>query len=332
MSDRSYILFFLNGQRYALCMDAVDRIVQRPELTELLDSPIHIAGMFDLGGSMVPVLDLAALLTDRAGAQALTDNIIVLQVNGKFFGVIVTEVKDLISLPLHGDQPDIQKLVHMGRRGIVERPIRVDGDVAFVLDAQKLSEFTLTSSGDPRNAATTSSRELSAQDRKIFHERAAVLASASESENHAALPEVVVVGIGGEYFGLPLRSVREFCETRAITPIPCCPAHINGSMNLRGEILVVMDLRSLLGEATADAIYRKVVVLEQGGITVGLGIEEIYDVVMVDTMKLSRLPLTAGSRSDEFLSGVGAWGKHSLMILDCHKLLTSAELVVNDEA
>jgi purine-binding chemotaxis protein CheW len=331
MSDSSYILFCLDGQRYALCMDTVDRIVQRPELTELLDSPAHIAGLFDLGGNMVPVLDLSALLADRAGPQALTDSIIVLRVSGKSFGVIATEVKDLITLPLHGSQPDPHEVNRMGRRGIVERPIRVDGDVALVLDARKLSDFTGTSSGDPRNAGTTPVRELSLQEQEILHQRANALALQAEGESHATLPEVVVVGISGEYFGLPLLSVREFCETRAVTPIPCCPSHISGSINLRGEILVVMDLRSLMGEAKDDAIYRKVVVVEEGDITVGLGIEEIYDVVPVDTMKLSRLPLTAGSRSEEYLSGVAVWGQRSLMILDCHKLLASAELVVNDE-
>jgi purine-binding chemotaxis protein CheW len=331
MSDSSYILFCLDRQRYALCMDILNRIVQRPELTQLLDSPSHIAGLLDLAGKMVPVLDLSVLLAGKASPQELTDSIIVLEVNDKSFGVIATEVKDLITVSLHESQPNPNAMSPMGRKGIVEQAIRVDGDVALVLDARKLSEFAATSGADPWNDRTTPPREVSPQEQKVFHERANALASQSDEENHAILPEVVVVGIGGEYFGLPVRGVREFCETRSITPVPCCPDHISGCINLRGEILVVMDLRSLLGEGKGDGIYKKVVVIEEAGITVGLGIEEIYDVVPIDTMQLSRLPLTAGARADEYISGVGAWDNHSLMILDCHKLLSSAELVVEEE-
>jgi purine-binding chemotaxis protein CheW len=311
-------------------MAAVNRIVQRPELAPLPDSPTHVAGVFDLGGKMIPVLDLSILLNSRIDAPALTDSVIVLEGNGILFGIIASEVKDVISIPAPEPQP--KNSSDIGRSGIVESPVRVQDEIVLILNARKLEEFVGPSADNLLLSVTrTSGRELSVQERQALRVRATALASPSDTENNTALPQVVVVGLDGEYFGIPLRSVREFCETRIVTPVPCCPDHISGSMNLRGEILVVMDLRPILREGSQKAAYRKIVVLEEAGICLGLGIDDVYDVVAMDTAKLSRLPLTADTRTVNYFTGTGIWNQHALMILDCYKLLSSPELVVNDE-
>ena len=57
---------------------------------------------------------------------------------------------------------------------------------------------------------------------------------------------VAVTRVGSEYLGFELAMVREFTTTRQVTPVPCCPPHIAGQMNLRGDIVTLVDLRPVM--------------------------------------------------------------------------------------
>src|SRR5688572_8129535 len=95
MANNHYVLFALNSQQYALRLGAVDRIIQLPELAALPDAPAHMAGIFDLNGTMVPVMDLSILFNRPVRRYFLTDNVIVFHGSGHPFGIIVNEVIDV---------------------------------------------------------------------------------------------------------------------------------------------------------------------------------------------------------------------------------------------
>ena len=83
-------------------------------------------------------------------------------------------------------------------------------------------------------------------EREILLERARSLASNLEERSASQHIPLAIVGLGGEYFGVELATVREFTDLQRITPVPCCPSFIVGDMNLRGDILTVVDIRQAL--------------------------------------------------------------------------------------
>ena len=82
-------------------------------------------------------------------------------------------------------------------------------------------------------------------ERSIFRQRADNLRQPLESLNVTSkLMTLAVIGFGNKYFGLDLELVQAFTDITDFTPIPCCPNYIVGNMNLRGEIVTLVDMMS----------------------------------------------------------------------------------------
>ena len=77
------------------------------------------------------------------------------------------------------------------------------------------------------------------EDRAIFHERARNLMHPPEKFDPCRAVTLCRCRFKGEYFGVELELVREFSDMYNLTPIPCCPEHIVGNMNLRGNIVTI---------------------------------------------------------------------------------------------
>jgi purine-binding chemotaxis protein CheW len=112
------------------------------------------------------------------------------------------------------------------------------------------------------------------------------------------------VVLNGEFFGVNLNRVREFTDVKKVTPIPCCPGHIIGNMNLRGEILTLIDIRGLLNlPLNSIAEGYKAMVVEVDGIVSGITVEEVYDVMFLNPKDITSVPTAIHSINDEYLKG-----------------------------
>lgn len=118
-------------------------------------------------------------------------------------------------------------------------------------------------------------------------ERAAALPRPAESDAEA-LQHYAIVRIGAGRFAVALEQVREFGHLGHCAPLPFCPPHILGCINLRGSILAVLDAGPFVHGAPQQD-YAKVVVLRLGNETIGLAVHEIEDVRAVAADALTPL-------------------------------------------
>ena len=107
MKDASacFISFILRGSartHFALDSLLVDRIVHLPALTDVPDAPPYLAGVFDLAGTLIPVLSLSAILNRPRQPYSTSDSVIVLHGSGNPFGILVHEVIDVCGRPQSG--------------------------------------------------------------------------------------------------------------------------------------------------------------------------------------------------------------------------------------
>lgn len=114
----------------------------------------------------------------------------------------------------------------------------------------------------------------------------------------AAVPEeVVVVRLGGSRFALPMSAVAEVGRPPALTRVPGLPAWLAGVANWRGRVLAVIDLRPLLEAADELDKRARLVVLNRGGVPVGLLTEGVEGTQLLDPDRveasLAHLPGTA---------------------------------------
>jgi purine-binding chemotaxis protein CheW len=118
-----------------------------------------------------------------------------------------------------------------------------------------------------------------------------------EQPGTAAPEEVVVVRLGGSRYALPMSAVAEVGRPPGLTRVPGLPAWLAGVANWRGRVLAVVDLRPLL--AAGDELDRRarLVVLNRGGVPVGLLTEGVEGTQLLDPDRveasLAHLPGTA---------------------------------------
>jgi chemotaxis signal transduction protein len=116
----------------------------------------------------------------------------------------------------------------------------------------------------------------------------------------------VRVRVGGEEYALPVTAVSEVAEYAEVTPIPGSPAHVLGAINLRGQVVPVLDLATVLGTGDAATARGRIVIAEHGGVHAGLAVEDVLDVgELADGRAEAESPyLTAASLVDGRMVGI----------------------------
>lgn len=179
-------------------------------------------------------------------------------------------------------------------------------------------------------AGTTESRTRSAERAaKILTERARQLAApAAEERSDAGDLVVVRFVVNGEQYAIETRFVREVVAVTAVTPLPGSPDFIAGITAIRGELLVVVDLRFLLGlPGGALGNVKRLIVLGTREHELAMLAEEASDVIEIATSGLQ--PLPARSESQRYVRGVAPG---PATFLDGAALLSDPRLIIDQTA
>ncbi len=166
---------------------------------------------------------------------------------------------------------------------------------------------------------------------RILRTRAKNLAGVvREDEVSGESIEVVEFLVAHEKYGFETRHVREVCRLNEITTIPGTPLFVAGIINLRGEILPVIDIRRFyeLPEKGLSDLNR-VIILNSETMEFGVladSIEGVKNIAMSDLE--TSLPTLTGIR-EEYLRGIT---RDRVVILDGEKLLSDRKIIVYDEA
>ncbi len=166
--------------------------------------------------------------------------------------------------------------------------------------------------------------------RRVLKARAAVLArEPGRVEPAAERLEVVEFVLAGERYAVESIRVREVVPLEHLTPLPCTPAFVLGIMNLRGEMLSVVDLKKFFDlpeKGLTD--LNKVVVLESATMRFGVLADAVVGVRNLPLGGIQpSLPTLTGIR-EEYLRGVTP---ERTVILDAGRLLGDERMVVREQ-
>lgn len=131
-----------------------------------------------------------------------------------------------------------------------------------------------------------------------------------------------------ERYGIECSCVREVYPLETLTPVPCTPAFVLGIVNLRGEIVSVIDMRRFFDLPQGGLPdLNKVIVLKSGNMVFGILADAILGVRRIPLAEIQpSLPTLTGIR-DRYLKGISA---ERIVILDADKLLTDEGIVVQE--
>ena len=135
--------------------------------------------------------------------------------------------------------------------------------------------------------------------------------------------------LDGEEFALDIAKVREVLDYTDITKVPRMPEFLRGVINLRGNVVPVVDLKMQLGMATTERGVNTCIIIADvnvGGETVQMGAlaDSVQEVLELDPKHIEPAP-RVGSIKSEFLRGMGKKDEGFLIILDIDKVLSTSE-------
>lgn len=163
----------------------------------------------------------------------------------------------------------------------------------------------------------------------ILLARARELAQPPEQEADTETIEVVALRLAHETYGIETAYVREVYHLKDLTPLPCTPPFIAGIVNVRGQVMSVIDIKKLF-ELPAKGLsdLNKVVIISDGDMEFGILADAILEVRNIPLSEIQPgLPTLTGVRED-YLKGITA---DRLVVLDAVKLLHSDTIVVHEE-
>jgi purine-binding chemotaxis protein CheW len=164
---------------------------------------------------------------------------------------------------------------------------------------------------------------------RILKARAQALAREPGEARDADALEIVEFMLAHERYGVETCFVRDIHPLTNLTPLPCTPAFVLGIVNLRGEIVSVIDLKKFFDlpeKGITD--LNKVVVLQSATMRFGVLADAVLGVRRVPVAEIQpSLPTLTGVR-EEYLKGVTS---ARTIVLDAEKLLADAKIVVQEQ-
>ena len=345
MENKPYLIFSLYDSSYAIAAEQVTEIFLLPELTPIVDAPPDILGLLNLHSQIVPVMHLDLRFGHAFEQCHLSDSVIVIESQGLQVGMIVHQVETVNNI----DAQYIQADLSYGRErdinaAFVSGVINLDDETIVLLNTDNLIRHTDAVAGLVNQEVNQEANselikigsfydlycpQATAREKAIFRQRAANLRISEASFTATELIPVAVVSLDGEYFGLDLGIVREFTKIERITTIPCCPEQIIGNMNLRGEILTLVDITQPLSlETKSRKLPSKAVVIDVDDIVAGIAVDEVFDVVYFRPEEIKPVPVAINAHTAEYLKGMAAYLNQPLNIIDLPKLLSQGVLTV----
>jgi purine-binding chemotaxis protein CheW len=133
--------------------------------------------------------------------------------------------------------------------------------------------------------------------------------------------------VDGQLFGVPVQEVQEVIRYQEMTRVPRVPAVIRGLINLRGQIVVAIDMRRRLnaGQLPEGQLPMNVVVRIVDG-AVSLLVDEIGDVLEAGEENFEPTPETVTGTLRTLMQGVYKLPDHLLLVLDTEKTVNGVEL------
>ncbi|MGP8307291.1 chemotaxis protein CheW [Vibrio sp. YIC-376] len=129
-----------------------------------------------------------------------------------------------------------------------------------------------------------------------------------------------------ETYGINVMQVREVLRYTEIAPVPGAPDYVLGIINLRGNVVTVIDTRSRFGLVEGEVTdHTRIIVIESERQVIGILVDSVAEVVYLRSSEIDTTPSVGTDESAKFIQGVSNRDGKLLILVDLNKLLTDDE-------
>ncbi|MBN4079209.1 chemotaxis protein CheW [Beggiatoa alba] len=136
----------------------------------------------------------------------------------------------------------------------------------------------------------------------------------------------VTFRLENEKYGINVMQVQEVLRVTEIAPVPGAPIYVLGIINLRGNVVTVIDTRSRFGLVAAEMDdATRIVIIEAEEQVVGILVDSVAEVVDLKASEIETAPNVGTEESTKFIQGVASHDGELLILVDLNKLLSDEE-------
>lgn len=136
----------------------------------------------------------------------------------------------------------------------------------------------------------------------------------------------VTFSLEDEIYGIDVMRVQEVLPLSEIAPVPGAPPYVLGIINLRGNVVTVIDTRMRFGLPPREPDNAsRIVVIEAGDQVAGILVDSVAEVINVSESEVDTAPNVGNEESSRYIHGVVSRGEQLLILVDVDKLLSREE-------
>jgi len=295
---KRYLFFIMGEEQYALEVDAIREIISLPEsFTSIAESNKEIIGMISLREDLLVVADLR-IHYDFAIEACDKNRIIISQYNGKHIGLLVDEIVDIQDVEIDRIEGMPENFKDKKINGV----LNMDDRLISIVNTEVI-----------RDLVAEQAHLIGEQDKE---------STKVESADPINL-EVVIFKMGNEEFAFNIDDVSEIIDMTEITPVADSLEYIKGVINIRGQVISIASLYTILGLKENENLDQQIIVTEVNGNRVGFVVDKVNDVRGIYDSELKE-----DEEDGKLFSNILQLeeGKRLVMMFDTTKLLASLEL------
>ncbi len=152
------------------------------------------------------------------------------------------------------------------------------------------------------------------------------VATNSNANANDSVVQWVTFRLAEETYGINVMQVQEVLRVSEIAPVPGAPHYVLGIINLRGNVVTVIDTRIRLGLTTSELTdSTRIVIIEAAKHVVGILVDCVSEVVDLAMSEVETAPNVGNDESAKYIQGVASRDAELLILVDLNKLLTDEE-------
>ncbi len=253
--EEQYLIFNMGDEKFALFIDLLrEIIVNRDHITPIANTPDEVLGLITIRNEVLPVIDLR-IYFNKTPLKSNKNRILIVRVGDSIVGVLVDAILDIKELK----KSEIEILPEKFRDFKISGISKQNSDLISVISKDYLKTLSKNVLAYTQTQDRDSEKELGRRRSDLFN-------------------EVAIFSLGEEEFAIDMQDVNEIIRYENFTVIPSVDDYIVGMINLRGEILPVISLKSKLGYQNSFNDDSKILISTLDGEKLGILVDEVQEI------------------------------------------------------
>lgn len=134
--------------------------------------------------------------------------------------------------------------------------------------------------------------------------------------------------LGDEIYGINVMQIREVLRHSEITPVPGAPNYVLGIINLRGNVVTVIDTRKRFGLEPGDIDDQsRIVIVEVDSQVIGMLVDSVADVTYLKQSEIETTPNVGNEETSKFIQGVCNKNNELLILIELERMIDTSPVV-----